>query len=398
MPEETTMESLRRFVTGNLDLYELEAVANRFNIFEALGVVRKELHHSRFLGFLCDPSASHGIEDLFLKRLLQSALIQTAGTSEFGPIHIDLSSFRETEVRFEYLNIDVLVRDVSNKLILIIENKVDSTQHSDQLRKYFDSMKARYPDFKIIGVYLTRDGEDSKHEAYASLSHQDVCRLIEEVISRSSLHLDPTMKVALNQYADMLRRHFMADEEVSVLCRKIYRRHKQAIDLIIENMPDRRETIAAKVRALIQQQTNLIPNEVDPAEFNRSYIRFTIKALDKPCFKGAIDWTSSGRIVLFEFRNQLESLKLVIQLGKGPQGKRAAILQMARDAGKPFSPENKLYTYWNRLYSLVVLEKGDYELDDDELDKKIDARWAYFLSHDLPVLETKIEAFQMPLE
>ena len=49
------LRALERFLVGNRDLERLEALLDRFNILEALGVVRQELRHSDFLRFLLDP-------------------------------------------------------------------------------------------------------------------------------------------------------------------------------------------------------------------------------------------------------------------------------------------------------------------------------------------------------
>ncbi len=46
---ELDMKALEEFLVGNRDLERLEAMLDRFNILEALGVVRQELRHSRLL-------------------------------------------------------------------------------------------------------------------------------------------------------------------------------------------------------------------------------------------------------------------------------------------------------------------------------------------------------------
>ena len=62
---------LEAFAVNNLDLGRLEALLDRFNIFEAVGLVWQEVRHSTFLAFLLDPRASHGLGDAFTKRLLR---------------------------------------------------------------------------------------------------------------------------------------------------------------------------------------------------------------------------------------------------------------------------------------------------------------------------------------
>src|SRR5947208_2961342 len=75
-PSATDLEALERFVVENDDLLALESLIGRFNIFDALGITRREIHHSNFLGFLLDPAESHKQGPLFLKAVLIDLLKQ----------------------------------------------------------------------------------------------------------------------------------------------------------------------------------------------------------------------------------------------------------------------------------------------------------------------------------
>ena len=46
---------------------------NRFNLFEAVNMVRQEIRHSSFLAFLLNPAESHGLGDRFLRAILIAA-------------------------------------------------------------------------------------------------------------------------------------------------------------------------------------------------------------------------------------------------------------------------------------------------------------------------------------
>jgi hypothetical protein len=52
--EPNDWHALYDFVVGNTNLEKLEALANQFNIFEALEVTRRELTHSNILASLLD--------------------------------------------------------------------------------------------------------------------------------------------------------------------------------------------------------------------------------------------------------------------------------------------------------------------------------------------------------
>lgn len=100
------LRALEDFLVANRDLERLEALLDRFNILEALGVVRQELRHSDFLAFLMDPRGNHGLGDTFVKRLLQRALMVAGDVSvPLTPIELELWDLGRVEVRREWQHI-----------------------------------------------------------------------------------------------------------------------------------------------------------------------------------------------------------------------------------------------------------------------------------------------------
>src|SRR5216684_6056912 len=141
-----SQKDLEALVVDNPDLERLEALLDQFNIFEALGAVRQELRHSDFLAFLLDPQRPHRLGDLFAKRLLQSAIRNKDNSAiPFNSVELDIWSLGELEVRREWQNIDILLRDERHQLLVPIENKVDTEEHSDQLRRYWDAVSSSEP-------------------------------------------------------------------------------------------------------------------------------------------------------------------------------------------------------------------------------------------------------------
>lgn len=375
--------ALQRFVVSNTELGELEALANRFNIFEALGVVRTERRHSCFLGFLLDPTGSHGLGDRLLKLLLQNALQSQPDIAPITPIDVDLFDLSKAEVRLEYEGIDILVCDEQNRVCLIIENKVDSTQHSDQLERYYRTARGFYPTSSVFGIYLTIDGEPSDHDHYAVLSHADIRRMVDAVSAIPNLHFEQEVRFAIRQYSDVLGRHFMADEKITELCRKIYRQHKQAIDLIIQNLPDARGAIRERLIKLIQaREGQLILDDC-----TKGLVRFISKALDNPSFHCGRDWTTSKRVFLFEFQISQERVQLIIQMGPGNPRMRKRIHEFAVANPKVFRAEKKLYEQWQTLFKKPIVETIDAAIDHDELLRTVELKWEEFLEKDLPRIE-----------
>jgi len=198
----------------------------KFNVFEALGVARRELHHSSFLAFLLDPSESHGLGELFLKRFLQET-VRSAPHPVISAIELDAIDLKDIEIRREYENIDIFLRDRKNRILVIVENKVGSKQHDDQLKRYYVDMTERHPGHRFLGVYLTTSGETSENDNYVSASYGMVRRLVDELLTRESVLMPPNVRSVLEQYVDLLGRRFMADQELRELCESIYRQHRQ---------------------------------------------------------------------------------------------------------------------------------------------------------------------------
>ena len=131
------LRELERFIVNNPDLERLEALLDRFNIFEAVGMERQEIRHSKFLAFLLDPNESHGLGDAFVKRLLQRAVMDSPSVSApVTPIELSLWDLGQMEVRREWQHIDIFLLDEREKLAVIIENKIGTGEHSDQLDRY----------------------------------------------------------------------------------------------------------------------------------------------------------------------------------------------------------------------------------------------------------------------
>ncbi len=135
---------LEQFVVNNDDLERLESLLHQFNIFEAVGMVRQEIRHSHFLAFLLNPSASHGLKDIFLKAFLKRILAQSANAT-VSPIAVDVANLADTQVRREWKNIDILLVSPTSQIVCAIENKVDSGEHSNQLQRYRQIVQQEFP-------------------------------------------------------------------------------------------------------------------------------------------------------------------------------------------------------------------------------------------------------------
>jgi hypothetical protein len=180
----------------------------------------------------------------------------------------------------------------------------------------------------------------------------------------------------------------MADENIKDLCMKIYQHHKQAIDLIIENLPNQRDAIAKELKTLVADDGLILDDD------KVQTIRFIPQSLNIPFFQGGSGWTKTGRMLLFEFVNSQNSLQLGLYIGPGDDAKRTEVFNVAQKLGKPFTPGSTMYAKWNMLYKRTILELDDYKLPMEDLLAKVQSEWRSFLAEDLPVITQKLSAVQ----
>lgn len=384
-------KALEALVVDNPDLERLEALLDQFNIFEAIGAVRQEVRHSDFLAFLFNPQQNHGLGDIFLKRLLQKVLSSEGMTGvAISPIDLDIWSLDEVQVLREWQNIDILLLDEPHHLAVIIENKIDSSEHSNQLQRYRKNVDEHYPGWRVIGLFLTPDGEEPSDERYLSVDYGLICQLLEGVTQSRASTLGPDVLTAITHYTQMLRRHIVAESEIAELCRRIYQKHQRALDLIYEHRPDRQGVIREVLESLIQETTGLA---LDSA--SKGYIHFVVQEWDVPALLAGKGWTASGRMLLFEFNNAINSLKLRLYLGPGPQEIRHSLFSTVLDKQPPFRLSySKLYNKWNMIYDRSFLTPKSYDDgNDDELIEEIRKQWAKFVENDLPLIADAVRGW-----
>lgn len=148
----------------------LKAYYNEKSYSEILGVSRRELSHSNFICWILNPDESHGLSDFGLKRFFeilitskfwferdQSELFDNILTGNYKLQSV--STLREHPIG-EMGRIDILVEleivtDCTNRVRLVIENKVLSSEGEDQTNRYYNYFENINDDYLNIYVYLT---------------------------------------------------------------------------------------------------------------------------------------------------------------------------------------------------------------------------------------------------
>jgi hypothetical protein len=384
-------EALEAFVLDNEELARLEELTSQFNIFEALGAVRQELRHSDFLAWLMNPAETHCLGDSFLKGFLfrTSVKARELGIDTISPVDVDVWDLTEIEIRREWRNIDIMLLDESNTFVCVIENKIYSSEHSDQLGRYRRVVEAEFPDYARHYVLLNVTGEepsDSQCEdrKYVGVTYDEVCDVIERLLKMRASTIGDDVATALSHYVTMVRRRVMPDAEIQELCRRIYRKHRAALDLIYEHRPDRQAEIRDALLEII---------EPDP-EFaldvsRKKIIRILPVSWDRCELEGGQGSTKTREMLNLEFFNSSQfnpnSLAIGLTLRPGDENVRRQIYEGATKPGSPLKPDPKgLSRKWVNLFWKEILHPADYDdLNFERIRARLQEAWSAFKSNEL---------------
>jgi hypothetical protein len=389
--------ALEKFILDNEDLAHLEELTSQFNIFEAVGMVWQEIRHSNFLARLLNPAQAHGLGDSFLKGFLAKTSVKARACGIVGtisPVDADVWDLTGTEVRREWKNIDITLVDESHKFVCVIENKVHSGEHSDQLRRYREVVEREFPDYTRHYVLLNVSGEEpSDSEYYVGVTYDGVCDVIERLLKMRASTIGDDVATALAHYVTMIRRRIMPDAEIQELCGRIYRKHQAALDLIYEHRPDRKAAISDALLKMI---------EADP-DFTlvrsiKEFIDFFPKLWDRPELQRGT-WSKTAMMVLVQFMNSSQwnpsSLRFNLLVGPGDENVRRQIYEAATKAGSPFTPSPKFVSgkwvnlFWKEILNAAVYD--DLDLDFEWIQARLQEEWSAFKSNELPLMTNLID-------
>ncbi len=368
------IQALERFVAENDELLALEARFGRFNAFEALDIARREIQHSNFLAWLLRPEESHGQGDLFLKSMLMDLLRRAREQERQFPvnaIHLEDTDLRGTEVHREWPRrstdrIDLLIVCQHPRIVVVIENKVDSDEHTNQLARYETVVRERFPGHKPLFVLLSPAGEEASDEDWVAYSYADVHRVFARLRRQSSGSMGADVAVFLEHYLSLIGSRFVQDMELDELCQKIYRNHKRALDVIFE----RTDVGGSGIGAAVGRYFKARPGEWIVMYNQAKYVRVYPKAwIGVLCTEDG-EPASQGVDLFFEYGVGDETLKMrcVVGLAKDAE-RRVRIIKRLVDSPKEFGfrfNKTEISPRWTRIFASRIAEWKEEEPPDEE--------------------------------
>jgi hypothetical protein len=376
---------------GAEDFLDLETRLQQFCPFEAIGMVRAEIRHAHFLSFLLNPKDSHPFQDKLLKVFLQAVFSEDSlpQDNQLSMIEIHLMDCSNAIIFREKSRIDLLIEIESNAgkgVVVAVEIKVDASESKGQLNKYRSYIESHYPSKKWVHrfAFLTLDGRDPLEEMdkeyWAPLYFEEVIGRFDQVVENSKLK---GRAVDLYQdYSTMIRRHLMhsKDSEIAILSRRIWKRHRQALETLIEYQPNLQsellewilekenwEKLTSDLKKKLPQFT--IEQDTSTQKIRRFKVEEWLKI--KGFCTGDGTWVESKSLVSIELYTRGPRFRLSFVLGPGDKGNRFKIYELAkkrRDEKKiklDKKRDKELLNKYQGLSSsdLIIIEEDNEEED-----------------------------------
>ena len=248
------LQAIEHFVVENDDLLALESLIGRFNVFDALGIARAEIRHSNFLAWLLDPAESHGTGDLFLSALLMDLLKSSPLESRpLSPVDLDGVALQGVQMRREWNHIDLLITCDRPRFVIAIENKIDASEGDGQLEKYKKVVAAEFPGATPLCVFLTPDGVEASDGDWVCYSYADLHRVFSRVRQAHRAAIGDDVLVFVDHYLNLVGTRLMDDKQIDELCQRVYKNHRQALDLIFERVGVGGSSFLPEVEQLLRE-------------------------------------------------------------------------------------------------------------------------------------------------
>lgn len=187
---------------------------DEINLYDILDNAKYEGTHSKFIGWLLNPKENHGKKDLFLNIFLHE-LSMIDGSDELEIVRefdssnavVTLEKKIKTNGKDGY--IDILIED--DKYLILIENKVHSTDHSNQLKRYEEYAKSTKKEYLFL--YLTLFYQDPVEESAKNVDYQkiDYTRFIWHFMQNCLENIEES------ELKDRMREYLKAVEKVTYL-------------------------------------------------------------------------------------------------------------------------------------------------------------------------------------
>ncbi len=352
------------------DFQKLENFYYSKSFSEILGVSRREMSHSGFISWLLNKSESHNLGEFTIKKFLDivlkfgsqkfkknSTLYNSLVTEDYEIENINIERekvINESRRLDIYIKITLQISDKKYIIKLVIENKVESKEGTDQTNNYFNyfsSLEPKENEF-IIFIYLTPistlelieiEEPECECKEFIQINYQSIVDyLIEPSLDQN---ISNQTKNILMEYLKSLSQPSIDDETDG---------HKRELIMALGN--EERKLLSSfwnKNQKLILASLYAISSDPEQEKDTRDSIREALESLSSDKDRSTFDIKYNGKYFAKNLKKSdigLETIKLL-------------------DAQKLIDTETILYLQADKSCSHHLLKKQE-EVTDTEIKYK----------------------------
>lgn len=396
--EEDAIKLLREF--GDQLSKIKRASSNGVNIFDAVGMNTQEIKHSAFLAWLLDPKETHNLGSAFLSDILRAVVEYDSGDSHGivqpnRKILKDISNediyrlvnAKDTVVITEKVvndpasRIDIFIQSKTAELTVVIENKVFTSTHDDQLSRYEKEVSIFVG--KKIYVYLTPNGDmptdidGNYQENWCVLSYKTILDVLKKRYAMIPKTKNNSRTLFLMEdYINMVNTNLLkGNENIRAVCKELKRKYADALEILAAYTDN-----VDMVYEYIGQEW--LPNNVDNIAnkyFNGRRLYF--------CTQPIVDYYSRhGR------RIEIDPTRYVFQISViSKDGPISIIMGLNKNVDEEWRAEDiavrdilmsdkKMGDKYCTLHSVLLLSEEDREKNFDEVKTTVDEKLKAFFA------------------
>ena len=172
---------------------------------------------------------------MFLRGFL--GLIEDCPVSEYA--YLDDVVVETEETTEDKGRIDILLSSEINNFVVAIENKTFTTEHDNQLSRYFGYIEERYPEKEKYYVYLTPRGDSASNaDNWQSISYAQIAELLDKCLAAKKDNLSSDAEMVVRHYIEAVREDVLGESPVERVAKEIYSKHRLALEAIFKWRPD----------------------------------------------------------------------------------------------------------------------------------------------------------------
>lgn len=213
MPHKYMAEQL----INNSLFVEIDGLLNskkKFNVFVATDIGRWEIKHTKFLAHIFQPSNPHTLSNVFIDYFLNLLPLEKEILNDLdtgaatATAEIKLESGKQAKNGSGQIDVLLTIPSLAKKgknHSLIIENKIDAKQHTDQLERYrvWAENKLRASSLSISYIYLTVENEIPQDAAWINVVYsRTVIPALHKTIEAKNI--DPYISRILMDYIGII--------------------------------------------------------------------------------------------------------------------------------------------------------------------------------------------------